>query len=116
MFTDWPRSGSYTNYKTPTVALLNPDETLKSFGSEAIDDYHELNPTEQRQLFFFENFKMDLYKNLAEVTCHCESSIISMFVSNFHRTGNVSLTSDTVVCEINSAISVCLFPRYFEKS
>ena len=67
MFTDWARSGNYTNYKTPTVALLNTDGTLKSFGSEAIDEYNSLSPMEQKKFLYFKDFKMDLYKNLVEV-------------------------------------------------
>ena len=84
MFTDWPRSGSYTNYKTPTVALLNPDGTLKSFGSEAIDDYNEMNPSEQKEFFYFVDFKMDLYNNLSEVNCSFELRYTSVSLCSAH--------------------------------
>ncbi|XP_060578570.1 heat shock 70 kDa protein 12A-like [Ruditapes philippinarum] len=49
--------------RIPTVILLNPDQTFNSFGYEAQDTYSKLKE-EKAQYFYFEHFKMALYKNM----------------------------------------------------
>lgn len=50
--------------RVPTVVLLNPDKSLKSFGNQAKHDYLELICEElEDKYYFFEHFKMILYSN-----------------------------------------------------
>ena len=69
VFTKWPCAGGLTNYKTPTIALFGPDSTFWSFGSEALDDHNRLKSSEQKDCYFFTDFKMNLYKNIVRVSC-----------------------------------------------
>ncbi|XP_052815638.1 heat shock 70 kDa protein 12A-like [Mya arenaria] len=48
--------------KGPTCVLLNPDETFNAFGYEAQKNYEELGDTKTDGYYFFERFKMSLYK------------------------------------------------------
>nr|XP_039251226.1 heat shock 70 kDa protein 12A-like [Styela clava] len=53
-----------SNQKTPTTILLKPSGAFHSFGFEARDFYHDLDPQEARNWFYFERFKMALHSNL----------------------------------------------------
>ena len=43
--------------------LLNPDQSLSSFGHEAKDKFADLREEEARQCFYFDCFKMTLHNN-----------------------------------------------------
>ncbi|XP_053797938.1 heat shock 70 kDa protein 12B isoform X2 [Vidua chalybeata] len=49
------------NQKTPTSLLLTPEGTFHSFGYTARDYYHDLDPEEAREWFYFEKFKMKIH-------------------------------------------------------
>uniref|UniRef100_A0A8C3U942 Heat shock protein family A (Hsp70) member 12B n=1 Tax=Catharus ustulatus TaxID=91951 RepID=A0A8C3U942_CATUS len=49
------------NQKTPTSLLLTPEGTFHSFGYTARDYYHDLDPEEARDWFYFEKFKMKIH-------------------------------------------------------
>ncbi|KAI0983717.1 hypothetical protein GJ496_003540 [Pomphorhynchus laevis] len=49
------------NQKTPTTLLLTPSEEFHSFGFYARDFYHDLEPIQARQWYYFEKFKMHLH-------------------------------------------------------
>ncbi|WAR10327.1 HS12A-like protein [Mya arenaria] len=56
----------YTNpreEKVPTCVLLNEDKSFHSFGSQALDEYIDMDNDERETVYFFRNFKMALYKN-----------------------------------------------------
>ena len=58
--------GSYRHIsqKTPTCLLLDDNEELVSFGYEAENKYSEIvHDRKQNEYFFFQRFKMQLYKN-----------------------------------------------------
>ncbi|WAQ93670.1 HS12A-like protein [Mya arenaria] len=48
--------------KVPTVLLLNPDETLNSFGHDAITTFNEMDEVNRRECFYITNFKLCLYR------------------------------------------------------
>ncbi|XP_052089704.1 heat shock 70 kDa protein 12A-like [Mytilus californianus] len=51
------------SYKTPTVLLLDPEGRFHSFGSKAADHYVNLAEKEEAcKWYFFDRFKMQLYK------------------------------------------------------
>ena len=49
--------------RVPTIVLLNPDQTFNSFGYEARETYSKLGE-EKANYFYFEHFKMAMYKNM----------------------------------------------------
>ncbi|XP_052814011.1 heat shock 70 kDa protein 12A-like [Mya arenaria] len=56
----------YTNpseEKVPTCVLLNEDKSFHSFGSQALDEYIDMDNDERENVYFFQNFKMALYEN-----------------------------------------------------
>ncbi|XP_052814009.1 heat shock 70 kDa protein 12A-like [Mya arenaria] len=56
----------YTNpreEKVPTCVLLNEDKSFHSFGSQALDEYIDMENDEREAVYFFRNFKMALYEN-----------------------------------------------------
>ncbi|NWS00442.1 HS12B protein, partial [Motacilla alba] len=69
----WPQNGprmgwkweggdpGVANQKTPTSLLLTPEGTFHSFGYTARDYYHDLDPEEAREWFYFEKFKMKIH-------------------------------------------------------
>jgi hypothetical protein len=58
------RSLRRSSLKTPTCLLLDDKEELVSFGYEAENDYFDIiNDGKQNEYFFFQRFKMQLYKN-----------------------------------------------------
>lgn len=54
--------GKNLSYKTPSVLLLNPDQSFNSFGYQAERKYAELaeNGSECKKYFYFQRFKMDI--------------------------------------------------------
>ncbi|WAR10329.1 HS12B-like protein [Mya arenaria] len=55
----------YTNpreEKVPTCVLLNEDKSFHSFGSQALDEYIDMDDEDRDGFYFFRNFKMKLYK------------------------------------------------------
>ena len=56
--------------KTPTCLLLRPDKTFHSFGYTAEDTYASLcDKKKQKGWWYFEMFKMLLYKTKVRVNC-----------------------------------------------
>lgn len=51
------------NQKTPTCLLLTPDAKFHSFGFNARDFFHDLDPQEAKKWLYFEKFKMVLHYN-----------------------------------------------------
>jgi hypothetical protein len=49
------------NQKTPTCLLLTPDGKFHSFGFNARDFFHDLDPQESKKWLYFEKFKMVLH-------------------------------------------------------
>lgn len=62
--------GENLSYKTPSVLLLNPDQSFNSFGYQAERKYAELaeNGSECKKYFYFQRFKMILRTSLEKVT------------------------------------------------
>ena len=60
MNTDWP-SGSNA-CKEITAILFNENEEFVAFGEEAVDKFNALSEDDEANYFFFNCFKMDLYK------------------------------------------------------
>ncbi|XP_065932202.1 heat shock 70 kDa protein 12A-like [Magallana gigas] len=58
--------GENLSYKTPSVLLLNPDQSFNSFGYQAERKYAELaeNGSECKKYFYFQRFKMILRTSL----------------------------------------------------
>jgi len=58
-----PSLGQYgaTNYKIPTILLLNEHGAFHSFGYEAREAYHDLDGTDSTKWLYFEKFKMELH-------------------------------------------------------
>jgi len=57
--------------REPTCLLLNPDKTFSALGKKAMDDFYSLDPpAEQKNYFFYSQFKMQLYdtKKLSRTT------------------------------------------------
>uniref|UniRef100_A0A8C4Q813 Heat shock protein 12B n=1 Tax=Eptatretus burgeri TaxID=7764 RepID=A0A8C4Q813_EPTBU len=52
-----------SNQKMPTALLLSPDKSFHSMGYTARDAYHDLEPRDTENWFFFNNFKMKLQEN-----------------------------------------------------
>lgn len=51
------------NQKIPTTVLLSPEGQFHSFGFEARDFYHDLEPHEASRWFYFDKFKKTLHIN-----------------------------------------------------
>ena len=60
MNSDWP-SGSRAT-KEMTAILFNGNEEFVAFGEDAVDKFNALTEEEEKAFFFFNCFKMDLYK------------------------------------------------------
>lgn len=62
--------GEHLSYKTPSVLLLNPDQSFNSFGYQAERKYTALaeNGNECKKYFYFQRFKMILRTSLEKVT------------------------------------------------
>lgn len=58
------------NQKTPTSLLLTPEGTFHSFGYTARDYYHDLDPEEARDWFYFEKFKMKIHSTSVSPCSH----------------------------------------------
>jgi len=57
-------SQRHLSLKTPTCLLLDDKEELVSFGYEAENKYSDIViDRKQNEYFFFQHFKMQLYKN-----------------------------------------------------
>ena len=55
----------HLSLKTPTCLLLDDKEELVSFGYEAENKYSDIViDRKQNEYFFFQRFKMQLYKNM----------------------------------------------------
>jgi len=49
--------------REPTCLLLKPDKTLAALGHQAVDEFfNSLDPDEQKDYYYFRQFKMELYK------------------------------------------------------
>jgi len=49
--------------REPTCLLLKPDKTFAALGYQAVDDFcNSLDPDEQKDYYFFRQFKMQLYE------------------------------------------------------
>ena len=58
-------SQNQLSLKTPTCLLLDDKEDLVSFGYEAENKYSNIvSENKQNEYFFFQRFKMHLYKNM----------------------------------------------------
>ena len=55
------------NQKTPTCLLLTPDGKFHSFGFNARDFFHDLDPQEAKKWLYFEKFKMLLHYNAVSI-------------------------------------------------
>ena len=51
------------NQKTPTIVLLTPEGQFHSLGFRARDTYHDLDPSEAANWFYFDKFKMALHSD-----------------------------------------------------
>lgn len=51
----------FTNLKIPTTVLFTPSGDFHSFGYQAVEYYHDLEPEVAKEWHFFEKFKMNLY-------------------------------------------------------
>lgn len=58
---DWGHEFGVKTCKTPTCILFDTAENFLAFGYAAMKKYHDEERREN--LYLFENFKMDLYKN-----------------------------------------------------
>ncbi|CAG0883187.1 unnamed protein product [Cyprideis torosa] len=56
-----PSDPGIVNQKTPTCLLLTPEGNFHSFGHEARDNFHDLNPELAQRWNFFDRFKMVLH-------------------------------------------------------
>jgi len=52
------------NQKVPTALLLTPKKDLHSFGFTAREYYHDLDPLEAKEWYYFDRFKMHLHSNM----------------------------------------------------
>ncbi|CAH1263359.1 HSPA12A [Branchiostoma lanceolatum] len=58
----WGNDQGYQALKTPTCLLLDPEQRFHSFGFDANEKYAQLQGADDRQFYFFDLFKMELYK------------------------------------------------------
>ena len=56
-------NGHYQSLKTSTTVLFNADKTFDSFGFTAESKYTNLDEQDKPNWYFFQKFKMILYKN-----------------------------------------------------
>ena len=64
---DWSSEGVHNaEMKAPSVLLLNPDQSFKSFGYRAQNDYTELleEPEEASSYYYVKIFKMQLHNRV----------------------------------------------------
>jgi len=103
--------------REPTCLLLKPDKTLAAVGHQAVDDFcNSLDPDDQKNYFYFCQFKMQLYetKKLSReselrdatgkqmkaidvfciVFCHLKQIILQQI--NLSKAASFSITSDDV--------------------
>ena len=63
--------------KTPSILLLNPDKSFKSFGYEAENDYGDLAAEcNHKDYYYFRRFKMLLYN--AEVSFYWYFTLVNL--------------------------------------
>ena len=62
-------TGSTVTEKTPTCALINPEnQTLEAFGYDAENRYTTLfEENKHRNYFYYRRFKMDLYGKVTDL-------------------------------------------------
>lgn len=58
---DWGNEQGYQTAKAPTSVLLTPEKIFDKFGYEAAEQYAQLEEPRNRDVFFFERFKMLLH-------------------------------------------------------
>lgn len=74
-------SQRHLSLKTPTCLLLDDNEELVSFGYEAENKYADIViDNEQDDYFFFQRFKMQLYKNKVKFKTHMGSFFIFLIL------------------------------------
>ncbi|XP_078592854.1 heat shock 70 kDa protein 12A-like [Branchiostoma floridae x Branchiostoma japonicum] len=59
---EWGNDQGFQALKTPTCLLLDPEQRFHSFGFDAKEKYAQLEGADNRQFYFFDLFKMELYK------------------------------------------------------
>lgn len=94
--------GENLSYKTPSVLLLNPDQSFNSFGYQAERKYAELaeNGSECKKYFYFQRFKMILRTSLEKVTWYwfCRAKIWNVqytFAIKYHN--SLCLTFNVII-------------------
>lgn len=65
VFSHWTKIKIGVDIKSPTVLLLDPDQTFEAFGAEALDLYQTKRnlkyPDRFDEYYLFDRFKMSLY-------------------------------------------------------
>ncbi|XP_078695282.1 heat shock 70 kDa protein 12A-like [Branchiostoma floridae x Branchiostoma belcheri] len=64
----WGNDQGFESLKTPTCLLLDPEQRFHRFGFDAAEKYAQLEETRDREFYFFDHFKMELYKKGGEQT------------------------------------------------
>ena len=68
IFSSWFKKTRGVTYKCPTILLLDHEENVEAFGSEAIHKYHSkrvTHPNKIHDYFLFSRFKTDLYNKVS---------------------------------------------------
>ncbi|XP_028673554.2 heat shock 70 kDa protein 12A-like [Erpetoichthys calabaricus] len=64
----WDKEHGFRSPKTRTCVLFNKHEEFEKFGMDALLCYTRMRPKEATEFYFFENFKLDLYKKAISKT------------------------------------------------
>ena len=70
IFSSWFKKTPGVSYKCPTILLLDHEENVEAFGSEAIHKYHSkrvAHPNKINDYYLFSRFKTDLYNKVSAV-------------------------------------------------
>ena len=90
-------SQRHLSLKTPTCLLLDDKEEFVSFGYEAENMYSDIViDRKQNEYFFFQRFKMQLYKNKVNNLCN----LIKITSLNFARRSVGDLIFFYMYCEL----------------
>ncbi|KAI8489716.1 hypothetical protein Bbelb_326220 [Branchiostoma belcheri] len=71
----WGNDQGFQSLKTPTCLLLDPEQCFHSFGFDAVEKYAQLAETRDREFYFFDHFKMELYKKGGEQTITSDTTL-----------------------------------------
>lgn len=89
---EWGNEEGRSTLKTPTSILLRPNMEFDSFGYDADDKYVHFTAGEEKEYYYFKQFKMELHKskvtNIVSV-CSCMQGcgLTSVFIQPYSLSG-----------------------------